>query len=115
MIRSDPHPRSATHKRGKYHSSRGSPQGVRGPSPTLGSPAQEVLHQEGEPPECLALRTDKAYVWESWRAVGNRLPLALSPSAEAVVLKEPGSGPLTHLGEPPREAGSTGTPPGDIE
>lgn len=91
MIRSDPHPRSATHKRGKYHSSRGSPQGVRGPSPTLGSPAQEVLHQEGEPPECLALRTDKAYVWESWRAVGNRLPLALSPSAEAVVLKEPGS------------------------
>ena len=32
----------------------------------------EVLNQEGESPESLALKTTRAYIWESWRAVGKR-------------------------------------------
>lgn len=32
-----------------------------------------VLHEEDETPEYLALKTSRAHVWESWRAVGNRL------------------------------------------
>ena len=31
-----------------------------------------VLHEEDETPEYLALKTSRAHVWESWRAVGNR-------------------------------------------
>lgn len=31
-----------------------------------------VLHQEDEPPEHLALKTSRAHVWESQRAVGNK-------------------------------------------
>ena len=40
--------------------------------PASGSPAWGILHHEDKLPECLALKTNRACIWESWRAVGNR-------------------------------------------
>lgn len=53
-----------THKWEGYHSCGGFPRGARGLSPTLGSSAQGAQY--------LALKTNRAYVWESPRAVGNQ-------------------------------------------
>ena len=57
-------------------------------------PSPGDLHQEDELPEYLALKSSRAYIWESWRSIGNRDSTLKghaqnlttpSPSAEAVV------------------------------
>jgi hypothetical protein len=69
----DPHPRLTTHLWREYHNPRGPPQGVRGPSPTSGSPVPEVLHWEDESPRTAGFENQWTYVQESMKAVGNRL------------------------------------------
>ena len=44
----------------------------KGSKPHIGLPSLGILHQEDEPPECLALKASGAYFPESQRAVGNR-------------------------------------------
>ena len=80
--------------------------------PHIGLPSPGVLQLENKPPEHLTFKASGS-VWESRRAVGNRLLLkdthkishTLSPSTEAVIWKEPGSDPLADLREPPGAAG----------
>ena len=111
----DPHTWVGNPQMGKISQSLRSSTWSRGPKHHTGLPSPKVvhlLHQENEPPEHLALKTSRAYVWESQGAVGNtdsalksvhKISHAPSPSTESVVWKEPGSDPLADLGEPPGE------------
>lgn len=43
-----------------------------GSEPHIEPPSPGFLHQEDEPLKCLALKTSRAYVQESGKAIGNR-------------------------------------------
>ena len=65
-------PRSVTHKWEDYHKCRGPPQGVRGPSPTSGSPAQGCCTRKTRPQK-VSLENQRDYIQESQRAAGNKV------------------------------------------
>ena len=67
-----PFPWWVDHRQEDNYNCRRSPQGLRGPRSTLGSPNPGVLHQKDEAPESLTLKEKGAYFWESQRAVGNK-------------------------------------------
>ena len=60
-------PRLVTQKQEGSHNCIGPSPKARGLSPHLG-----VLHWEDEPPECLSLETNWAYIQERRKAIGNR-------------------------------------------
>ena len=68
----DPHPTQGDPQVGGDHSHGGPPWGLWGLNPTLGSPAWGTCTQEDKPPLHFALKTSKAYVWESQSAIGNQ-------------------------------------------
>lgn len=83
---------SVAHKQKDNHNCKGSSQGEKGPSSTLGFPTRKVLHQEDKPQEYLALEVSRAYIWKNQRVVGNNdfalkrhmQIYVLRPTAEAV-------------------------------
>ena len=82
-------PGSATHRREENHNPRSPPQGAKDPAHIrLLSPG--VLHWGNEPPEHLALKTCKTYIWKGLRATGNRHSTLTGACAKRHILQVPG-------------------------
>ena len=108
----DPQPQVSNPQREDDYNCRSYPQGARGPSPTLGSPAQESYTNTSHL-EHSALKVNGTYFQESQNIMGNRdgllrkhtHNLTHSRSHSRIShLKETGLHPPAALGEPTREA-----------
>ena len=87
----------------------------------VGLPNLGVVHQENEHPKGLAFKGSRACVWEGCRKQilhfkrVCKISHALSPSAQAVISKEPGSAHLLILESLLERQEATGTHPGDTD
>ena len=113
--RQGPHPQSDNPQNGRIITTAEIPstQKVTGLSPTSGNPAQGSCTRKTSP-QNVALKVSRACIQESQRTweietwhlkSEHKISHALSPNAQAVIWKEPGSDSLADLGEPSGEAG----------
>ena len=103
-IQSGPTPGWATHQ--KCHNHRRPLPKARGPSPHFGLPSPKAAHlllQENEPPEHLALKNSRAYVWEEVESCRKQTLLFRGRTGTSLVVQWPptqGSGSIP--GQRPR-------------